>query len=122
MPDTRDEKGSILKSGLYGKIQDSLSPTMHGPVNDASDIASSNDRLELSSMSSTGSESGSTNNQTYSKIIQDFKNEISKRETPRHLVMLSRLLLLILLLTIAISSIDYHFKQQFLNEAEILTA
>lgn len=51
-------------------------------------------------------------------MVQDFKAAISKRETPLHLKVLSRMLILIILVTIALSATAFNFQIQFVAESE----
>lgn len=49
-------------------------------------------------------------------MLQDFKGAISRRETPRHLIVLSRFLIIIIIMTILVSSVDYHFKLKYVDD------
>ncbi|TNV87947.1 hypothetical protein FGO68_gene15621 [Halteria grandinella] len=57
---------------------------------------------------------------TMSKVIQEFKNSISRRQTPRHLIKMGRLLGLVIIATIAISCVDFNQKLLYVAESEDL--
>ncbi len=54
--------------------------------------------------------------------MQDFKASIARRETPRNIVILSRLLLLVSLLLILLNSLDYYLKLSFIEHSEKMAA
>ena len=75
----------------------------------------------LSSMSSTAS-----GTYTYNKIIQDFKKALGERKTPRILIYLNRILLLLFILVITLASFDYvtfmnHLDHSINSNFQILT-
>lgn len=80
-----------------------------------------NEGLELSSMSSTGSGSSNNSHATYNKMLQDFKQAISKRKTPRHLKLMSQFLILSFLVSIILTGIDFDFKMKFITESNDIT-
>jgi hypothetical protein len=55
-------------------------------------------------MSSMGSTSTSMN---FNRVVKDFKKSLGERKTPRNLVLLNRVTILILFITIALSSVDF---------------
>ena len=61
-----------------------------------------NGQSSVSSLSST-----STNGYAFNRIIKDFKKALGDRKTPKNLVFLNRIVILILFATIILSSIDY---------------
>ena len=65
----------------------------------------------------SGSTSGAGNSQ-FNKMIKDFKKALSERKTPGNLVFLNKIIAIILLITIALSSVDFGFKQIFVNNFE----
>lgn len=56
-------------------------------------------------------------NLNYTKMIQDFKNAIGKRETPVHLILLSRMLILIILITIGLSAASFSLQLKFVKDS-----
>ena len=58
----------------------------------------------MHSMSSTSGE-GST--QSVDGIIRDFKRKINERQTPKALIILNRLIILIIMGTILLTAVDY---------------
>lgn len=56
---------------------------------------------------------------TYYKMISDFKSSLGSRQTPRYIQRLSSLLTLVLICTIALTSIEYKLKESFVNDTEI---
>jgi hypothetical protein len=52
-------------------------------------------------------------------MISDFKNSLGSRQTPKYILWLSRLLTIVLIITITISSIEYRLKSSFVKEAEM---
>lgn len=71
---------------------------------------------QYSGTSSNSVSSGISN--SYFKMISDFKSSLGSRQTPKYILWLSRLLSLVLIITITISSIDYRMKSSFVKEAE----
>jgi hypothetical protein len=53
-------------------------------------------------MSSTGS-----NVMSFNRVIKDFKKALGERKTPSNLVLLNRIMIVILLTTIVLSSVDF---------------
>ena len=48
--------------------------------------------------------SNSTNALAFNSIVKDFKKALSERQTPANLIFLNRIMIVMLLLTIALSS------------------
>jgi Na+/proline symporter len=65
----------------------------------------------MSSMSST--QSGSM---AFNRIIKDFKKALGERKTPRNLVYLKRIMILILFITIALSAVDFSLHQNLISD------
>lgn len=94
--------------GLSGGDHKTESTGFNGDLNTGS--------ASISSTASGHSRSTGTS-LTFSKVIQDFKNSISRRQTPKHLVRMGRLLGLVILATIAISIIDFDQKMTYVVES-----
>ena len=56
------------------------------------------------SVANSSVSSATSNAMSFNNIIKDFKKALTERKTPTQLIFLNRLMLLILLLTIALSS------------------
>ena len=52
--------------------------------------------------------------------MQDFKASIARRETPKNIILLSRLLGLVSLFLIILTSLEYSFKLKFIEESNIM--
>ncbi len=63
-----------------------------------------------SSVSSSGP-IGNDNN--YQKMTSDFKQAIANRKTPRHLVMLSRVIMGVIFVTLALSAVIFNLQITF---------
>jgi hypothetical protein len=68
------------------------------------DGISNDDELDLASVSSA-SQGGSN----FNKMIQDFKKALGERKTPRNLILLNRAIIVIILLSLIISGLDYYY-------------
>ncbi|TNV87875.1 hypothetical protein FGO68_gene16168 [Halteria grandinella] len=74
------------------------------------------------SMSSTSSGISSNGSKTlYTKMIQEFKNTMGKRNVPSSLKKLSWMIIIIIFLTIIISSVGYGIQLQYISQASQLT-
>lgn len=51
--------------------------------------------------------SNASNTLAFNSIIKDFKKALGDRRTPKNLVMLNRIMIIIIIVTIALSSIDF---------------
>jgi hypothetical protein len=49
----------------------------------------------------------STTSMAFNRVVKDFKKSLSERTTPMNLVYLNRITVLIVLITISLSSIDF---------------
>lgn len=81
----------------------------------------SDSKLNISSMSSASSRSSQSSKVSYSTVIQEFKNAIGQRSTPRHLKKLNWILIFIVIMTITCSSIDYSLKLGYLESETAIT-
>ena len=70
------------------------------------------DEFDMASVSSASA----NNYSSFNKMIQDFKKALSERKTPRNLVYLNRLILIILFLTIALACVEFSFQRAFLTQ------
>lgn len=52
--------------------------------------------------------------------MQDFKASIARRETPKNIILLSRLLLLVSIFLILLTSLEYSMKLNFIDESSIM--
>jgi hypothetical protein len=52
--------------------------------------------------------------------MQDFKASIARRETPKNIILLSRLLLLVAVFLILLTSLDYSLKLGFIDETSTM--
>lgn len=62
------------------------------------------------SMSSISS--GTSTTFSFNRIVKDFKKSLGERKTPRNLVFLNRIMLLILLAMLILSSVEYSSLSQ----------
>jgi len=53
--------------------------------------------------------------------MQDFKASIARRETPRNILFLSRILMVVILALIITTGVDYRFKLNFIDEARTMS-
>jgi hypothetical protein len=90
----------------------------YGPRNSALSNDEGPGDMNFSSMSSTGSGSSNSHQLSYSKMLQDFKSAIGRRQTPRHLSLLSRFLMGFIALTIILSSVDYSMRLKYLSHVD----
>ena len=63
--------------------------------------------------------SNSTNSIAFNSIIKDFKKALSERQTPANLIMLNRIMVAMLLLTIALSSAIFSIEQKTIKQIEL---
>lgn len=63
--------------------------------------------------------SSSTNALAFNSIIKDFKKALSERQTPANLIMLNRIMVAMLLLTIALSSAIFSIEQKTIKQVEL---
>lgn len=59
------------------------------------------------SVAASSISSSSSNTFAFNRIIKDFKKALSERQTPGNLVILNRIMIIIILATIALTSISY---------------
>lgn len=55
-------------------------------------------------------ESGSSPSYTFNKMIRDFKKVLAERKTPGNLLILNKVIFFIVLITMALSCIDFALK------------
>lgn len=60
-------------------------------------------------------------NSSDNKMIQDFKAAICKRDTPRHLVMLGRILALVIVFSMVLSVIMFSAQLQFITNSSMVS-
>ncbi|TNV87908.1 hypothetical protein FGO68_gene2105 [Halteria grandinella] len=127
---------SSAVDGLLQPIRNSMAQDFEGKVGGRNENERRNSQVFLNqvqsdqqssgfgvfSMSSTSSTTSSNGKKLmYTKLIQDFKNTIGKRDIPAALLKLSRLLILFFFATITISSIAYGIQLLYIDEAAQLT-
>lgn len=69
------------------------------------------EELSLSLSTSSGGFSSQSGN-SFDKMIKDFKKALGERKTPGNLVFLNRIILVITLLSIVLSCVEYSIKRQ----------
>lgn len=52
---------------------------------------------------------------SFNKVIKDFKKTLTERKTPKNLIYLNRIMLVIFLITITLSSIDFGIVSSTVN-------
>ena len=62
--------------------------------------------------------SASSDSFQFNRVFQDFKKSLSERTIPRHLVILNRFMIALLLTTIAMTSTSYVIEQNQINSFE----
>ena len=89
--------------------------------NDLASLASAAPQQNIHQMSVAPSNfsSSSTNALAFNSIIKDFKKALSERQTPANLIMLNRIMVAMLLLTIALSSAIFSIEQKTIREMEL---
>ncbi|TNV87907.1 hypothetical protein FGO68_gene9941 [Halteria grandinella] len=75
------------------------------------------DDYDLSSVASAGA----LQSHTFNKMIRDFKKVLAERRTPGNLVLLNRTVAFIVLITVALSSVDFWLKQRFVEDFHFMS-
>ena len=100
---------------------DLLHMSMGGDLDLGSDgsehYGAADDSGNYSSVSSQGQFSGDHN---YTKMISDFKHAIQDRRTPVHLVVMGRLMIAIIMLTIALSAIIFSSQVRYADDSLVI--
>jgi predicted histidine transporter YuiF (NhaC family) len=59
--------------------------------------------------------SATSNSMSFNKVIKDFKKTLTERKTPKNLIYLNRIMLVIFLITITLSGIDFGIVSSTVN-------
>lgn len=77
---------------------------------------SGNQSANQNSMSSVSS--SQSQGFTFNRIIKDFKKALGERKTPRNLLLLNRIILMVLFITVILSSVEYSLLRSNTEEVE----